>query len=60
MGSSIKYVTLFLIIFYPLPLSHFVTHLGIPSTVRHILELTNPKDFSDSLCASELCKVHSI
>ena len=35
MGSSIKYVTLFLANFDPLPLSHFVTHPGTPSKVRH-------------------------
>src|SRR6218665_383283 len=29
-GPSIKYVTLFLANFYPLPLSHFVTHTGTP------------------------------
>src|SRR6218665_563358 len=29
-GPSIKYVTLFLANFYPLPLSHFVTHPGTP------------------------------
>src|SRR6218665_1712936 len=30
MGPSIKYVTLFLANFDPLPLSHFVTHPGTP------------------------------
>src|SRR6218665_881892 len=30
LGPSIKYVTLFLANFDPLPLSHFVTHLGPP------------------------------
>src|SRR6218665_3130469 len=35
MGPSIKYVMLFLINFDPLPLSHFVTHPGIPPKVRH-------------------------
>src|SRR6218665_2694210 len=34
-GPSIKYVTLFLAIFYPLPLSHFATHPGTPPKVRH-------------------------
>src|SRR6218665_818481 len=29
------YVTLFLANFYPLPLSHFVTHPGTPRKVRH-------------------------
>src|SRR6218665_1675921 len=29
-GPSIKYVTLFLANFYPLPLSQFVTHPGTP------------------------------
>src|SRR6218665_3017028 len=33
-GPSIKYVTLFLANFDPLPLSHFVTHPG-PPKVRH-------------------------
>src|SRR6218665_446579 len=32
---SIKYVTLFLANFDPLPLSHFVTHPGTPPKVRH-------------------------
>jgi len=32
---SIKYVTLFLANFDPLPLSHFFTHLGTPPKVRH-------------------------
>ena len=30
LGLSIKYVTLFLANFDPLPLSHFVTHPGTP------------------------------
>src|SRR6218665_1950924 len=30
MGPSIKYVTLFLANFAPLPLSHFVTHISDP------------------------------
>src|SRR6218665_3011927 len=34
-GPSIKYVTLFLANFYPLPLSHFVTHPGTPPKVRN-------------------------
>src|SRR6218665_3294255 len=34
-GPSIKYVMLFLASFDPLPLSHFVTHPGIPPKVRH-------------------------
>ena len=33
-GPSIKYVTLFLANFDPLPLSHFVTHTGTPK-IRH-------------------------
>src|SRR6218665_1056049 len=33
-GPSIKYVTLFLANFYPLFLSHFITHPGTPK-VRH-------------------------
>src|SRR6218665_2529696 len=36
-GPSIKYVTLFLANFYPLPLSHFVTHSGTPpKSTSHI------------------------
>src|SRR6218665_1396034 len=39
MGPSIKYVTLFLANFYPLPLSHFVTHHGNPpESTSHISE----------------------
>ena len=34
-GPSIKYVTLFLANFDPLPLSHFVTHPVTPPKVRH-------------------------
>src|SRR6218665_1347873 len=37
MGPSIKYVTLFLANFDPLPLSHFVTHHGTPQKyVTHL------------------------
>src|SRR6218665_2269021 len=37
MGPSIKYVTPFLANFDPLPLSHFVTHLGTPKKyVTHL------------------------
>src|SRR6218665_2996827 len=36
MGLSIKYVTLFLANFDPLPLSHFVTHPGTPKSTSHI------------------------
>src|SRR6218665_1002877 len=35
-GPSIKYVTLFLANFDPLPLSHFVTHQGTPQRTSHI------------------------
>src|SRR6218665_1068690 len=35
-GPSIKYVTLFLANFYPLPLSHFVTHPGTPKSTSYI------------------------
>src|SRR6218665_3494475 len=42
MGPSIKYVTLFWANFYPLPLSHFVTHPGTPK-VRHTSR--TPPDF---------------
>ena len=34
-GPSIKYVTLFLANFDPLPLSHFVSHIPGPPKVRH-------------------------
>src|SRR6218665_702168 len=34
-GPSIKYVTLFLANFDPLPLSHFIRHPGTPPKVRH-------------------------
>src|SRR6218665_1764609 len=34
LGPSIKYLTLFLVNFDPLPLPHFVTHPGTPK-VRH-------------------------
>src|SRR6218665_3864683 len=38
-GPSIKYITLFLASFYPLPLSHFVTHPGTPpESTSHISE----------------------
>src|SRR6218665_135689 len=45
-GPSIKYVTLFLANFYPLPLSHFVTHPGtIPR--KYVTHLgTHPQIFS--------------
>ena len=40
---SIKYVTLFLANFYPpSPLSHFVTHPGIPPKVRHTSRTSTP------------------
>src|SRR6218665_3718599 len=35
-GPSIKYVTLFLANFDPLPPSHFVTHPGTPQSTSHI------------------------
>src|SRR6218665_3680296 len=35
-GPSIKYVTLFLANFDPLPLSHFVTHPGTPKITSYI------------------------
>src|SRR6218665_784134 len=41
-GPSIKYVTLFLANFYPLPLSHFVTHPGTPSKVCHTSQTPPP------------------
>src|SRR6218665_1134305 len=40
MGLSIKYVTLFLANFDPLPLSHFVTHPGTPQ--KYITHLGPP------------------
>ena len=43
-GPSIKYVTLFLANFYPLPLSHFVTNPGTPpESTSHI---SDPPIFS--------------
>src|SRR6218665_1564448 len=36
LGPSIKYVTLFLAKFDPLPLSHFVTHPTTPKSTSHI------------------------
>src|SRR6218665_2517495 len=42
MGPSIMYVTLFWTSFYPLPLSHFVTHLSTP--LKYITHL-GPPDF---------------
>src|SRR6218665_1316591 len=39
-GPSIKYVTLFLVNFYPLPLSHFVTHPGTPR--KYVTHLGTP------------------
>src|SRR6218665_2958717 len=45
MGPSIKYVTLFLANFYPLPLSHFVTHSGTPKSTSHISN-PPPRSFS--------------
>ena len=42
-GPSIKYVTLFLANFDPLPLSYFVTHPGTPESTSHI---SDPPIFS--------------
>src|SRR6218665_3558170 len=57
-GPSIKYVTLFLTNFDPLPLSHFVTHRGPP--IKYVTSRnTPPKDNQASICASELCKERS-
>src|SRR6218665_628506 len=39
-GPSIKYVTLFWTNFYPLPLSHFVTHLLTP--LKYVTHLGPP------------------
>src|SRR6218665_3048443 len=39
-GPSIKYVTLFLANFDPLPLSHFVTHPGTPR--KYVIHLGPP------------------
>src|SRR6218665_248161 len=41
-GPSIKYVTLFLANFDPLPLSHFVTHPGTPHKERHTSRTPRP------------------
>src|SRR6218665_4012751 len=43
-GPSIKYVTLFLANFDPLPLLHFVTHHGTPQ--KYVTHLGPPPDFS--------------
>ena len=43
-GPSIKYVTLFLVNFDPLPLSHFVTHPGTPK--KYVTHLGPPPIFS--------------
>ena len=42
-GPSIKYVTLFLATFDPLPLSHFVTHPGTPR--KYVTHLGPPPHF---------------
>src|SRR6218665_2704529 len=44
-GPSIKYVTLFLANFYPLPLSHFVTHPGTPTPQKYVPHLAPPLQF---------------
>src|SRR6218665_1142590 len=42
LGPSIKYLTLFLANFYPLPLSHFVTHPGTPPQ-KYVTHLGPPR-----------------
>src|SRR6218665_519336 len=55
MGLSIKYVTLFLTNFDPpLPLSHFVTHLGTPR--KYVTHLGAPPPFT-GLLQKSLTKV---
>src|SRR6218665_768882 len=44
LGQSIKYVTLFLANFNPLPLSHFVTHPGTPQ--KSTPHISDPPTFS--------------
>src|SRR6218665_71105 len=48
MGSSIKYVTLFWTNFDPLPLSHFVTHIGTP--LKYVTHLGPPIFSSTCIC----------
>src|SRR6218665_3243780 len=62
-GPSIKYITLFLANFDPIPLSHFVTHPGTSQSMSHIsdprflvalVQRTRTKAF----CTNSLSIVH--
>src|SRR6218665_1831383 len=54
-GPSIKYVTLFLANFDPLPLSHFVTHPRTP--LKYVTHLGHPPQFLVGLVQSSRTKV---
>src|SRR6218665_1360896 len=54
-GPSIKYVTLFLANFDPLPLSHFVTHPGTPR--KYVTRLGPPTPFLVGLVQKSRTKV---
>src|SRR6218665_2851147 len=54
-GPSIKYVTLFLANFDPLPLSHFVTHPGTPR--KYVTRLGPPTRFLVGLVQKSRTKV---
>src|SRR6218665_171459 len=64
MGPSIKYITLFWANFYPLPLSHFVTHPGTsPKSTSHISDppiFSRPstKTRTKAPCTNSLSIVH--
>jgi len=67
-GPSIKYVTIFLPIFTPFPVTlyhtsqnplKYVMHPG-PPKVRHTLEVENPNDCPTLIYTPELCNVRSI
>src|SRR6218665_630408 len=63
-GPSIKYITLFLASFYPLPLSNFVTHPGTPpESTSHISEppifsMPSTKTQTKAPCTNSLSIVH--
>src|SRR6218665_991842 len=65
-GPSIKYVTLFLANFDPLPLSQFVTHPGTPPKVRHtswtprFLVCLVQKTQTKTLCTNSLSIVRGV
>src|SRR6218665_2700927 len=63
--KSIKYVTLFLANFYPLPLSHFVTHPGTPQKyVTHlgppIFRKPNTKTRTKAPCTNSVSIVRGV